>query len=73
MEKYKLDLKKKLQSKEENLARVQREKEQRMLEKHNQDIIKRTDKKENVERIMKVQEYEKQKLMNKIDEKMNKA
>jgi hypothetical protein len=30
-----------------------------MLEKHNDDIIKRTDKKENVERIMKVQEYEK--------------
>lgn len=27
--------------------------------KHNDDIIKRTDKKENVERIMKVQDYEK--------------
>jgi hypothetical protein len=29
-------------------VRVQREKEQKMLEKHNDDIIKRTDKKENV-------------------------
>ena len=30
-----------------------------MMFKHNDDIIKRTDKKENVERIMKVQDYEK--------------
>ena len=44
-----------------------------MLYKHNDDVIKMTDKKENVERIMKVQEYERQKLMNKIDEKMYKA
>ena len=44
-----------------------------MLYKHNDDVIKMTDKKENVERIMKVQEYEREKLMNKIDEKMYKA
>lgn len=37
-----------------------------MMEKHNDDIIKRVDKKENVERIMKVQEYEKEKLLEKI-------
>jgi hypothetical protein len=37
-----------------------------MLEKHNDDMIKLTDKRENVERIMKVQEYEREKLMNKI-------
>ena len=36
-------------------------------------MIKRTDKKENVERIMKVQEYEKEKLLEKIEEKMFKA
>lgn len=34
-----------------------------MKEKYNEEIIKRTDKKENVERIMKVQEYEKEKLL----------
>ena len=55
------------------MERVQKEREQKMLEKHNEDIIKRVDKKENVERIMKVQEYEKEKLMNKIEEKMYKA
>lgn len=44
-----------------------------MLEKHNEEVIKRTDKKENVDRIMKVQEYEREKLMNKIEEKMEKA
>lgn len=44
-----------------------------MLQKHNEEIIKRTDKKENVERIMKVQEYQREKLMNKIEEKMMKA
>ncbi len=55
------------------MERVQKEREQKMLEKHNEDIIKRVDKKENVERIMMVQEYEKEKLMNKIEEKMYKA
>lgn len=44
-----------------------------MKEKYNDDLMKRTDKRENVERIMKVQQYEKEKLMEKIDEKMMKA
>ena len=44
-----------------------------MREKYNDDLIKRTDKRDNVERIMKVQEYEREKLMEKIDEKMSKA
>lgn len=35
--------------------------------------MKRTDKKENVQRIMKIQQYEKAKLMQKIEEKMEKA
>lgn len=64
---------KKLEEKEENLLRVQKQKQHKMLEKHNEEIMKQVDKKENVERIMKVQEYEKEKLMNKIEEKMYKA
>jgi hypothetical protein len=35
MEYYKMELVKKLESKEENLERVQKTKEQKMLEKHN--------------------------------------
>ena len=35
--------------------------------------MKIVDKRENVDRIMKVQEYERVKLMEKIDEKMGKA
>ena len=35
--------------------------------------MKIIDKRENVDRIMKVQEYERVKLMEKIDEKMGKA
>lgn len=73
MEEYKHVLLKKLEEKDENLHRVQKDREHKMLEKHNEEIIKRTDKKENVERIMKVQEYEREKLMNKIEEKMMKA
>lgn len=44
-----------------------------MKEKSNEEKIKLVDKRENVERIMKVQEYERHKLMEKIDDKMNKA
>jgi len=44
-----------------------------MKVKYNEDLIKRMDKRENVERIMKVQEYGRSKLMDKIDDKMNKA
>ncbi len=44
-----------------------------MKEKYNEDLIKRTDKRENVERIMKVQQYEREKLMGKIDQKATKA
>lgn len=46
---------KKIEAKEENLMRVQKTREERLKEKHNEEIIKRTDKKENVERIMKIQ------------------
>lgn len=67
MEKYKNQMLKKLESKEENLHRVQKEREEKLKEKYNDDVIKRVDKKENVQRIMKVQEYEKHKLMEKID------
>jgi len=35
MESYKMELLKKLESKEENLERVQKTKEQKMMEKHN--------------------------------------
>ena len=73
MEIYKYDLMKRLDEKEGNLERVQKQKEHRMMEKHNDDIMKMTDKRENVERIMKVQQYERNKLMNKIDDKMFKA
>ena len=58
MEAYKHELMKRLDEKEENLSRVQKQKEKRMMEKHNEDMMKLTDKRENVERIMKVQEYE---------------
>ena len=46
---------KKLEAKEESLVKVQKSKEEKMKEKHNEDIIKRTDKRDNVQRIMKVQ------------------
>ena len=55
MEEYKHELMKRLDEKEENLSKVQKKRQHRMLEKHNDDIIKMTDKRENVERIMKVQ------------------
>lgn len=73
MEDYKHGLVRKLEGKEESLQRVQREKEHQMLFRHNDEVIRRTDKKENVERIMKVQEYEREKLMGRIEEKMSKA
>lgn len=44
-----------------------------MKHKQNDELMKRTDKKENVQRIMKIQQYEKAKLMQKIEEKMEKA
>lgn len=73
MEETKMEMIKKLNSKEQNLQRVQRERQYKMKLKQNDEVMKRTDKKENVQRIMKVQEYEKAKLMNKIEEKMQKA
>ena len=48
MESYKHELIKKLGDKEENLTKVQKQREHKMLYKHNDDVIKMTDKKENV-------------------------
>ena len=73
IEERKHEMMSKLNEKDKSLYRVQEERKQRMKEKYNDDLIKRTDKKDNVERIMKVQEYEREKLLEKIDEKMNKA
>lgn len=56
----------KLASKEENLVRVQKEREEKMKLKQNEEILRRSDKKQNVERILKVQEYENRKLMERI-------
>lgn len=55
------------------LERVQAEREEQLREKHNEEMLKKMDRKETVDRILRVQEYEKEKLLSKIEEKMNRA
>ena len=55
MEETKVLMVKKLHEKEENLYRVQKEREEKWKEKSNDERMKIIDKKENVDRIMKVQ------------------
>lgn len=55
------------------VAKVQREKEEEMRNKHALDLIKLHDKKENVERIARMQEYQREKLLEKINHDTDKA
>ena len=54
------------QENEKKLAQTREIKEQKIKEKQRQEFIKREDKKENVERIMKIKEFEKDQIMQKI-------
>ena len=48
------------------MSRVQAEREDQLRERHNEELLKRIDRKEIVEKNMRVQEYEKEKLLNRI-------
>lgn len=50
---------KKLQQKEEVLQKTQAHRMEEIKIKHNDNVIKQLDKRDNVERIMRVQDYEK--------------
>lgn len=62
-----------MQQKQEALSRVQAHKQEEVKLRHNDNVIKQLDKRDNVERIMRVQDYEKEKLLEKINEKMTRA
>ena len=56
----------KLEETEDKVIKSQMRKTMELKEKHNIDVLKRTDRRENVERIMKMQEYQREKIMEKI-------
>lgn len=56
----------KMQETDDKVMRSQLRKTMELKEKHNIDVLKKTDRKENVERIMKMQEYQREKIMEKI-------
>ena len=58
---------------EMKLEQTEKQREEEMRFKHNNDTIKRIDKLENVQRIFKMQDYQKQKLLEKIVEDNEKA
>ncbi len=60
-------IKKKREEKDSVLSKTQSEKEWQLMLKREMDLIKREDKLENVERISKVQEYKKAKVLEKIE------
>ena len=62
-----------MNQKQDTLTRVQAHKQEEIKLKHNENIIKQLDKRDNVSRIMRVQDYEKEKLLDKINEKMTRA
>ena len=49
------------------MAKTAAQKDWDMMMKKEMDLIRREDKQENIERIMKAQEYKKQKIMEKIE------
>lgn len=56
----------KMQETDDKVLRSQMRKTMELKEKHNIDVLKKTDRRENVERIMKMQEYQREKIMEKI-------
>lgn len=64
---------KKFNEKDEILHKIQIERQTVMTEKRNTDTLKRLDKRENVERIKRRQEYDRHKLQEKLNEKMERA
>ena len=56
----------KMQETDDKVIRSQMRKTMELKEKHNIDVLKKTDRRENVERIMKMQEYQREKIMEKI-------
>lgn len=57
---------KKMNETDEKVFRSQMQKTFDLREKHNIDVLKKTDRRENVERIQKMQEYQRDKIMEKI-------
>lgn len=62
-----------MSEKEEKLTEVQKKKQFEIKEKHNLLVMKEVDKRENVERIMKMQEYQREKVLEKIERDNEKA
>jgi len=58
---------------DQKVLRVQQEKEAMLRQKHALELIKKNDKQENVQRIARMQEYQKEKLMEKINHDTDRA
>lgn len=56
----------KLEEADAKVANVKQRQEEEMRQKHIADLLKRIDKRENVERITRIQEFEKEHVMEKI-------
>ena len=63
----------KMEESDEKVRKVQMEKEEYLRNKHALDVIKKTDKLENVQRIARMQEYQREKLLDRINEDTEKA
>ena len=63
----------KMAESDQKVLRVQKEKEAMMRQKHALELIKKNDKLENVNRIARMQEYQKEKLMEKINHDTERA
>lgn len=59
MQEHREEMLRKMNQKQEVLEKVQLQKHEEIKVKHNDNVIKQMDKRDNVERIMRVQEYEK--------------
>lgn len=55
-----------MREKDDKVTRSQMRKTMDLKERHNIDVLKKVDRRENVERIMKMQEYQREKIMEKI-------
>ena len=58
----------KLEEADAKVARVKQKQEEELKQKHIADLLKRIDKRENVERIGRIQDFEKQQVLEKIKE-----
>lgn len=63
----------KMEESDDKVRKVQMEKEEYLKNKHALDVIKKADKLENVQRIARMQEYQREKLMDRIKEDTDKA